>query len=218
MRFIMLNIKKYFFIIFLLFFSCSENESNNDYIFKDLDILHNTNITISKGEHRVVNAVAKKLLKDEIQIYLKADYINTNVLRGKLYNAMSKNHDYIRISNLANQLHTDDGNIKAEFYNDNNILSSILYADSAQISNRYNNMIAKGNVVIYSPETNLMLLGDNVLWDNNAKRILSEEDVTIIKILDGSQCIQQSHGFESDMNLSNYIFYNIKGKISEGCF
>tara|TARA_B100001142_G_scaffold276344_1_gene285220 strand:- start:3441 stop:4097 length:657 start_codon:yes stop_codon:yes gene_type:complete len=218
MRFIMINIKKYFFITLLLFFSCNENENSNDYAFKDLDILHNTNITISKGEHRVVNAVAKKLLKDEIQIYLKADYISTNVLRGKLYNAMSKNHDYMRISNLANQLHNDDGNIKAEFYNDSNILSSILYADSAQISNRYNNMIAKGHVVIYSPETNLMLLGDNVLWDNNAKRILSEEEVTIIKILEGSQCIQQSHGFESDMNLSNYIFYNIKGKINEGCF
>ncbi len=214
----MINIKKYFFITLLLFFSCNENENSNDYAFKDLDILHNTNITISKGEHRVVNAVAKKLLKDEIQIYLKADYISTNVLRGKLYNAMSKNHDYMRISNLANQLHNDDGNIKAEFYNDSNILSSILYADSAQISNRYNNMIAKGHVVIYSPETNLMLLGDNVLWDNNAKRILSEEEVTIIKILEGSQCIQQSHGFESDMNLSNYIFYNIKGKINEGCF
>ena len=214
----MINIKKYFFITLLLFFSCNENENSNDYAFKDLDILHNTNITISKGEHRVVNAVAKKLLKDEIQIYLKADYISTNVLRGKLYNAMSKNHDYMRISNLANQLHNDDGNIKAEFYNDSNILSSILYADSAQISNRYNNMIAKGHVVIYSPETNLMLLGDNVLWDNNAKRILSEEEVTIIKILNGSQCIQQSHGFESDMNLSNYIFYNIKGKINEGCF
>ena len=214
----MLNIKKYCFIIILLLFSCSENQNENDYGFKDLDILHNTNIIISKGENRVVNAVAKKVLKDEIQIYLKADYINTNRLRGKLYNAMSKNHDYIRISNLADQLHADDGNIKAEFYNNSNILSSILYADSAQISNRYNNMIAKGHVVIYSPETNLMLLGDNVLWDNNAKRILSEEDVTIIKILDGSQCIQQSHGFESDMNLSNYIFYNIKGKISEGCF
>ena len=214
----MLNIKKYCFIIVLLLFSCSENKNENEYIFKDLDILHNTNIIISKGENRVVNAVAKKLLKDEIQIYLKADYMNTNTLRGKLYNAMSKNHDYIRISNLADQLHADDGNIKAEFYNNYNVLSSILYADSAEISNRYNNMIAKGHVVIYSPETNLMLLGDNVLWDNNAKRILSEEDVTIIKILDDSQCIQQSHGFESDMNLSNYIFYNIKGKISEGCF
>ena len=174
MRFIMLNIKKYCFIIILLLFSCSENENSNEYSFKDLDILHSTNVTISKGEHRVVNAVAKKLLKDEIKIYLKADYINTNTLRGKLYNAMSKNHDYIRISNLADQLHADDGNIKAEFYNDFNILSSILYADSAQISNRYNNMIAKGHVVIYSPETNLMLLGDNVLWDNNAKRILSD--------------------------------------------
>ena len=218
MRFIMLNIKKYFFILLLLFFSCSENENTNEYSFKDLDILHNTNITISKGEHRVVSAVAKKLLKDEIQIYLKADYMNTNTLRGKLYNAMSRNHDYVRISKLAEQLHADDGNVKAEFYNDFNILSSILYADSAQISNRYNNMIAKGHVVIYSPETNLMLLGDNVLWDNNAKRILSEEDVTIIKIFNDSQCIQQSHGFESDMNLSNYIFYNIKGKINEGCF
>jgi len=214
----MLNINSYLFIILLLFFSCNKSDKKNEYSFKDLDILNDTNITISKGEHRVVNAVAKKLFKDEIQIYLKADYINTNKLRGKLYKAMSKDHDYIRISNLADQLHSDDGNIKAEFYNNSNMLSSILYADSAQISNRYNNMIAKGHVVIYSPETNLMLLGDNVLWDNNAKRILSEEDVTIIKIVDESQCIQQSHGFESDMNLSNYIFYNIKGKINEGCF
>ena len=124
----------------------------------------------------------------------------------------------MKISDLVNELHSNDGNVKAEFYNDSNLLSSILYADSAQISNRYNNMIAKGHVVIYSPETDLMLLGDKILWDNNAKRILSEDDVTIIKIINDSQCIQQSHGFESDMNLSNYIFYNITGKIKEGCF
>ena len=217
-RFIMVRINSYLFIMFLLFFSCDKDEKQNEYSFKDLDILKDTHISITKGEHKVVSAVAKKLLKDEIQIYLKADYDNTNKIRGKLYNAMSGNHDYVRISNLADQLHNNDGNIKAEFYNDSNILSSILYADSAQISNRYNNMIAQGHVIIYSPETNLMLLGDKVLWDNNAKRILSEEDVTIIKIVDDSQCVQKSHGFESDMNLSNYIFYNIQGKINEGCF
>ena len=217
-RFIMLRMNSYLFIIFILLSSCNKNEQKNEYSFKDLDILKDTHISISKGSHQVVNAVAKKLLKDDIQIYLKADYSSTNKLRGKLYNAMSRDYDYIRISNLADQLHNDDGNIKAEFYNDSNILSSILYADSAQISNRYNNMIAKGHVVIYSPETNLMLLGDKVLWDNNAKRILSEDHVTIIKIVDQSQCIQQSHGFESDMNLSNYIFYDIQGKINEGCF
>ena len=217
-RFIMVKINIYLFIMFLLFFSCDKDEKKNEYSFKDLDILKDTHISITKGNHKVVNAVAKKLLKDDIQIYLKADYDNTNKIRGKLYNAMSENDDYIRISNLADQLHNNDGNIKAEFYNDSNILSSILYADSAQISNRYNNMIAQGHVIIYSPETNLMLLGDEVLWDNNAKRILSEEDVTIIKIVDDSQCVQKSHGFESDMNLSNYIFYNIQGKINEGCF
>ena len=186
-----LNIDRWIILILLIFFSCSKNQEENQHDFKDLDILNDTNISITKGNHRVVNAVAKKLLKDDIQIYLKADYASTNQLRGKLYNAMSKNHDYIRISNLVDQLHNDDGNIKAEFYNDSNILSSILYADSAQISNRYNNMIAKGHVVIYSPETNLMLLGDKVLWDNNAKRILSEDDVTIIKIVDESQIVNE---------------------------
>ena len=212
------NINSYIFIILLIFFSCNKNQKNDEHGFKDLDILNDTNISITKGNHQVVNAVAKKLLKDDIQIYLKADYLNTKQLRRKLLIAMSRNHDYIKISDLVNELHSNDGNIKAEFYNNSNILSSILYADSAQISNRYNNMIAKGHVVIYSPETNLMLLGDQVLWDNNAKRIRSEDDVTIIKIIDDSQCIQQSHGFESDMNLSNYIFYDIKGKINEGCF
>jgi len=213
-----LNINSYIFVIILLFFACNKNQQKNEHGFKDLDILNDTNISITKGNHRVVNAVAKKLLKDDIHIYLKADYINTKQLRRKLLIAMSRDHDYIKISDLVNELHSNDGNVKAEFYNDSNLLSSILYADSAQISNRYNNMIAKGHVVIYSSETNLMLLGDKILWDNNAKRILSEDDVTIIKIVNESQCIQQSHGFESDMNLSNYIFYNIKGKIKEGCF
>ena len=217
-KFMMHNINKYFFVILFIFFSCNKNDQKNDYGFKDLDILSDTNISISKGNHRVVNAVAHKLLKDELQIYLKANYTDNQELRRDLLIAMSKNHDYQKISKLVNQLHSNDGNVKAEFYNNSNMLSSILYADSANISNRYNNMIAKGHVVIYSPETDLMLLGDKVKWDNNAKRILSEDDVTIIKIVDDSQCIQQSHGFESDMNLSNYIFYNIKGKINEGCF
>jgi len=213
-----LKIIPLFFSVLMLFSGCQKKDKENNYGFKELDILNDTNISISKGNNRIVDAVAKKLLKDETQIYLKADYTHNNELRTKLLMAMSRNHDYIKISNLVNELHANDGNVKAEFYNNSDELSSILYADSAQISNRYNNMIAKGHVVIYSPETNLMLLGDKVLWDNHAKRILSEDDVTIIKITDGSQCIQESHGFESDMNLSNYTFYNIKGKISEDCF
>jgi len=206
------------FCVLVLFFGCQKKDKDNNYGFKELDILNDTHISISKGNNRIVDAVAKKLLKDETQIYLKAEYTHTNELRTELLMAMSKNHDHSKIYELVNELHANDGNVKAEFYNNFDELSSILYADSAQISNRYNNMIAKGHVVIYSPETELMLLGDKVLWDNHAKRILSEDDVTIIKIKHDSQCIQESHGFESDMNLDNFTFYNIKGKISEDCF
>ena len=114
-RFIMVRINNSLFIMFLLFFSCNKDEKKNEYSFKDLDILKDTHISITKGEHKVVNAVAKKLLKDEIQIYLKADYDNTNKIRGKLYNAMSENHDYVRISNLADQLHNNENEILISF-------------------------------------------------------------------------------------------------------
>ena len=79
-------------------------------------------------------------------------------------------------------------------------------------------MIAEGNVVIYSPNTKIMLLGSKVLWNNKAERIISDDNVTIIKLSDNAQCIQKSRGFESDMDLSNYIFYDIQGKIKEDCF
>ena len=79
-------------------------------------------------------------------------------------------------------------------------------------------MIAEGNVVIYSPHENVMLLGSIVQWNNKAKRIISEQRVKIIKINEDSECIQESIGFESDINLTNYIFYNIKGQIGEDCF
>lgn len=214
----MLNFFNVYLFLIILLVSCSDSNDKTKYGFKDLDVLNDTNIIITKSDHKVVNAVSKKLYKDENQIYLKADYLNNKETRRNLLIAMSYKHDFNNIINMVNSLHENDGNVKADFYNDMNQLSSVLYADSAQISNRYNNMIAKGHVVIYSPETNLMLLGDEVLWDNNAKRILSEKEVTILKILDDSQCIQKSKGFESDMNLSNYIFYNIEGKINEGCF
>ena len=214
----MLSFFNIYFFLIILFVSCSDSNDKTKYGFKDLDVLNETNIIITKADYKVVNAVSKKLFKDENQIYLKADYLSSKEIRRNLLIAMSYEHDFNNIVNMVNSLHENDGNIKADFYNNMNQLSSVLYADSAQISNRYNNMIAKGHVVIYSPETNLMLLGDEVLWDNNAKRILSEKEVTILKMLDDSQCIQKSKGFESDMNLSNYIFYNIEGKINESCF
>ena len=215
---------KFIFILFLIFISCNNKSKSTNYNFEDIDVLNHANIAISKGDQKIVNAVSKKLLKDETHIYLKANYnvLESSKIRAKLSQAMIQNPSYSNaIRKLALELHKNDGNIRAEFFGkEQDVVSSVLYSDSAQINNRYNNMIAEGNVVIYSPMTNLMLLGNKVLWDNRAKRILSEDNVTIVKITEGdkSPCVQKSVGFESDMDLSNYIFYNIKGQIGEDCF
>ena len=214
----------YFIIYFLFIVSCSDDSVTNSNELIDIDILNFADIAISKGNQKIVNAVASKLLKDENNIYLKAEYdiSESSKIRSKLTQTVIEDPSSTnRILTLALDLHKNDGNIRAEFFGkDQNVVSSILYSDSAHINNRYNNMIAEGNVVIYSPSSNLMLLGNKVLWDNRAKRILSEENVTIVKVSNNDQipCVQKSIGFESDMDLSNYIFYNIKGQIGEDCF
>lgn len=214
-----------YFILYLFFMvSCSDDSVTSTDKLVDIDILNFADIAISKENQKIVNAVASKLLKDENNIYLKAEYgiTESSEIRSKLTQTVIQDPSSSnRIMTLALDLHKKDGNIRAEFFGkDQNIVSSILYSDSAHINNRYNNMIAEGNVVIYSPKTNLMLLGNKVLWDNRAKRILSEENVTIVKVTENDQvpCVQKSIGFESDMDLSNYIFYNIKGQIGEDCF
>ncbi len=211
-------------VCLLIFVSCNNKSESVVDSFEDIDILKHADISISKGDQKIVNAVASKLLKDETYIFLKANYneIKSSEIRSKLSQTMIESPSYSSlIRNLALDLHNNDGNVRAEFYGkDQEVVSSILYSDSAQINNRHNNMVAEGNVIIYSPTTNLMLLGNKVLWDNRAKRILSDDNVTIVKITEGdkSPCIQKSIGFESDMDLSNYIFYNIKGQIGEDCF
>ena len=216
------KILSYIVMSFFLY-SCGNTNQVAEIDAEQLDLLIDTNISISKGNQKIVNAVAKELSKDEIHIYLKADYTSdqSKEIRNKLSFSIIQNPEQSNhIRNVAENLHIIEGNVKAKFYNNYNDVSSILYSDSAKISNRYNNMIAQGNVIIYSPVTNLMLLGDKILWDNRAKRILSDDNITIIKIIDDDKipCVQKSKGFESDMDLSNYIFYEIKGKISEDCF
>ena len=192
-----------------------ENDAGNDW-----EILDNTEIKISKEGKKIVDAIAKTIfIKDDENIYLQGEYMKTLSKRKELVSFITS--DLPRkddIFDAANSLHSVNGNVRAYFYDEMNLLSSILFADSARINNRYNSMIAEGNVVIYSPHENVMLLGSIVQWNNKAKRIISEQRVKIIKINEDSECIQESIGFESDINLTNYIFYNIKGQIGEDCF
>tara|TARA_Y100001960_G_scaffold307409_1_gene363668 strand:- start:432 stop:1112 length:681 start_codon:yes stop_codon:yes gene_type:complete len=226
MKYMTIKTLSFIFLAFLIY-SCSDESKQAKVNTTDIDKLSNTTISITKGNYKVVDAKAKELTKSQNHIYLKADYLSdeTNLIRRKLSESCILNPGQPnRIKKIAEDLHSKEGNIKAEFYDEYNNLSSVLYSDSAIISNRNNNMTAYGNVVIYSPTTNFMLLSDQIKWENQAKRISSlEEDVsnvTVIKIIEENKksCVQKSEGFESDMDLSNYIFIKPKGKISEDCF
>ena len=64
-----------YFILYLFFMvSCSDDSVTNTDKLVDIDILNFADIAISKGNQKIVNAVASKLLKDENNIYLKAEY------------------------------------------------------------------------------------------------------------------------------------------------
>ena len=64
----------YFIICFIFFLSCSKEPTSTSEKSVDIDILNYADIAISKGNQKIVNAVASKLLKDEHNIYLKAEY------------------------------------------------------------------------------------------------------------------------------------------------
>ena len=204
-----IKILSFIFLAFL-FYSCSDKSKQTTVSTTDLDKLIDTNISITKGDYKVVDAKAEELTTDHNHIYLKANYLSdkANAIRRKLSESFILNsNEPNRIKKIAEDLHDEKGNVMAEFYDEYNNVSSILYSDSAIISNKNNNMTAYGNVVIYSPTTNFMLLSDQITWENEAKRISSlDEDVsnvTVIKIIENNKksCVQKSEAFESDMDL-----------------
>ena len=98
---------------YIIFFSCSKNQEENQHDFKDLDILNDTNISITKGNHRVVNAVAKKLLKDESYLHgilekgaKKADLIAKNNLAVIYAEKNSEKSKTISLTDMAMSLDT----------------------------------------------------------------------------------------------------------------
>jgi len=203
-----------------------ENQEAQENIFEKekLDVLYSTSVNITKGNSRIVNLEAAELSKDNSFIYLQSNYNKEELhdMRNKLKenSILLGPSAFDIIHSLSDQLHDREGNIKALFYNEQDSLSSILYADSARIVNRNNNMIAMGNVVIYSPINNLMLLGDKVEWNNTSKLIISESNNTFMKnnIDDNSICVQKSKYFESKMDLEDYYFEGVQGTMSEDCF
>ena len=80
--------------------------------------------------------------------------------------------------------------------------------DSAEIDDRTKNMLAKGNVLVWSDSSRTKLETSVLHWDNKTQLFYSTEFVTI----DSPEEKIQGYGFESDQNLKYYRIFKVSGE------
>ena len=94
--------------------------------------------------------------------------------------------------------------VKIDFYNEEGIKTSSLTSKRGRVDDATRNMFAIDSVVAVS-DSGVTLLTDELMWNNNNKKITTDKFVTIISEDENIH----GYGFESDQGLNNYIIYNI---------
>ncbi|MBI2793569.1 MAG: LPS export ABC transporter periplasmic protein LptC [Ignavibacteria bacterium] len=82
-----------------------------------------------------------------------------------------------------------------------------LDSDSAEIDDRTKNMVAIGNVRVWSDSSRTLLNTTRLLWDEETQRISTNE---IVHIVTPSETID-GKGLESDQFLSSYRIFKVRG-------
>lgn len=83
-----------------------------------------------------------------------------------------------------------------------------LTADSAVVDDRTKDMVAFGNVKVWSDSSRTTLTTTKLHWSNQRQRISSTE---YVKIVAPSETIE-GVGFESDQYLTSYRIYRVRGE------
>jgi len=74
-----------------------------------------------------------------------------------------------------------DEGLVVDFFNDQDIHTSQLTADSGEVNERLNDLTATGNVVVVS-DSGETLHTEKLLWNNKLQKILSVVDVMITSV------------------------------------
>ncbi len=97
-----------------------------------------------------------------------------------------------------------DSNVKVEFYNDLQQVSTVLTSKRGRVDDITQNLYAIDNVVAVN-DSGVTLTTQELMWRNDDRKIVSNRFVTILTSLEKIE----GYGFESNQNLSNYVIYNI---------
>ena len=96
-----------------------------------------------------------------------------------------------------------DQNIKADFYDQQEIHTTTLTSKNGRVDESTNNLFAKDSVVVKSDSVTIKT--DEMMWRNRDRKIVSDK---FVKVISPKEVIE-GYGFESDQSLKNYIIYNI---------
>lgn len=97
-----------------------------------------------------------------------------------------------------------DSNVKVEFYNELEKVTTILTSKRGRVDDITQNLYAIDSVVAVN-DSGVTLITPELMWRNEDKKIISNKYVTILTQAEKIE----GYGFESNQNLSKYVIYNI---------
>ena len=104
-----------------------------------------------------------------------------------------------------------DQNVDADFYNNQEIYTSNLKSDIAEIDEAKDFLIAMGNVIVVS-DSGVTLFTDTLSWNNVDEKIFTDDSV--IFITEQSDTLY-GVGFKSDLELNNWEILKPTGVFGE---
>jgi LPS export ABC transporter protein LptC len=105
-----------------------------------------------------------------------------------------------------------DQNVDANFFNNEEIYTSNLKSDIAEIDEAKDFLVAMGNVVVVS-DSGVTLYTDTLSWDNVDEKVFTDDSV--IFITEESDTLY-GIGFKSDIELNNWEIMQPTGVFSRG--
>ncbi len=104
------------------------------------------------------------------------------------------------------------GDVEVDFFDEEGNRISVLYADTARINEKTNDLNAHGNVFVVS-DSGYTLSTNKLSWNNGYEMIMSEDSVTFTT-LEGDTL--HGVGFESDSDLEEWRIYKPFGIARKG--
>lgn len=178
------NIFSFFISIFLLIFigSCKNEKIKPEELNKD--------------------TLAAEVLPDQISRNFEAQFYDSSFTKAILYAKTAKIYSERQETLL-------EGGLKVEFADEKTgEIGSVLTADSGRIDDKTKDMFAFGDVVVVSKKRRTRLDTDLLMWNNSEKKLYSTEFVRI----DSPEEIIEGYGFESDLQLENYVIKRVSGE------